>query len=119
MFSNYKNTQTGKALVRISPGGGGILFSDVYSGSISDSKLTEECGVVYFVESEHEIMSDCGFSIQELCAVRGITLNRPKQKENDQFAERDIATNFGIATTRINVECFIGRVRNWGILNSI
>ena len=51
MFSNYKNTQTGKALVRISPGGGGILFSDVYSGSISDSKLTEECGVVYFVES--------------------------------------------------------------------
>ena len=119
MFSNYKNTQTGKVLVRISPGGGGILFSDVYSGSISDSKLTEECGVVYFVESEHEIMSDRGFSIQELCAVRGITLNRPKQKENDQFAERDIATNFGIATTRINVERFIGRVRNWGILNSI
>ena len=105
--------------MRISPGGGGILFSDVYSGSISDSKLTEECGVVYFVESEHEIMTDRGFSIQELCAVRGITLNRPKQKENDQFVERDIATNFGIAATRINVECFIGRVTNWGILNSI
>ena len=56
---------------------------------------------------------------QELCAVRGITLNRPKQKENDQFAERGIATNFDIAATRINVERFIGRVRNWGILNSI
>ena len=112
-------TQTGKALVGISPHGGQILFSDIYPGSISNSKLTGECGEVYFVESEHEIMSDRRFSIQELCAVRGITLNRPKQKENDQFAERDIATNFDIAVTRIHVERFIGRARNWGILNSI
>ena len=64
-------------------------------------------------------MSDRGFSIQELCAVRGITLNRLKQKEIDQFAERDIATNFDNAATRIHVERFIGRVRNWGILNPI
>ena len=99
MFSNYKNTQTGKALVVISPHGGGILFSDIYPGAISNSKLTEECGAVYFVESEHEVMSDCGFSIQELCAVRGITLNRLKHKENDQFAERDTATKFDIAAT--------------------
>ena len=119
MFSNYKNTQTGKALVGISPHGVGILFSDIYPGSISDSKLTEECGAVCFVESEHEIMSEHGFSIQELCAVRGMTLNRPKQKENNQFAERDIATNFDIAATRIHVERFTGRVCNWGILNSI
>ena len=47
-------TQTGKALVGISPHGGQILFSDIYPGSISNSKLTGECGEVYFVESEHE-----------------------------------------------------------------
>ena len=29
MFLNYKNIQTGKALVGISPHGGGILFSDI------------------------------------------------------------------------------------------
>ena len=61
-------------------------------------------------------MSDRGFSIQELCARRGITLNRPKQKENDQFMEVDVATTFAIAVTRIHVERFIGRVRDWGIL---
>ena len=44
------------------------------------NQLTEECGVVYFVESKHGIMSDLGFSIQELCAVRSLTLNKPKQK---------------------------------------
>ena len=78
MFSNYKNTQTEKALVGIYPHEGRIFLSDIYPGSISDSKLTEECGAVYFVGNEHEIMSDCVFSIQELCVVIGITLYTPK-----------------------------------------
>ena len=117
MFSNHKNTQTGKALVGISPHGSGILFSGIFPGSISDAKITEECGAVYLVEQEHEIISDRGFSIQELCASQGITLSRSKQKENDQFIEVDVATNFNIAATRIHVERFTGRVRDWGILN--
>ena len=66
MFSNYKNTQIGKALVGISPHGGGILFSDIFPGRISDLKITEECGAVYLVEQEYEIMSYRCFSIQEL-----------------------------------------------------
>ena len=40
MFLSFKNTQTGKALVGISPHGGGILFSEIFPGSISDSKIT-------------------------------------------------------------------------------
>ena len=44
-------------------------------------------------------MSDRRFSIQELCAVRGVTFSKLKQKENDQFAERDAAINFDIAAT--------------------
>ena len=64
-------------------------------------------------------MSDRGFSIQELCASRGITLNKPKEKENDQFMEVDGASNFDIAATRIHVERFIRRVRDWGILNPV
>ena len=64
-------------------------------------------------------MSDHCFSFQELCASRGITSNRTKQKENNQFMEVNVATNFDIAATRIHVERFIGRVREWGILNSV
>ena len=33
--------------------------------------------------------------------------------------EMDVAINFDIAATRIHVERFIGRVRDWGILNSV
>ena len=84
MFSNYKNTQTGKVLIGISPHGSGILFSDIYSGSISDS------GTILFVEKEHKIMSDHGFLIQDYCAIKGVSLNRPKQKECDQFAQVDV-----------------------------
>ena len=73
MFSqHYKNTQTGKALIGISPHGGGVLFSDIYPGSISDSEITEKSGAILLIEEQHEIMSDRGFSIQELCALHGI-----------------------------------------------
>ena len=51
MFSNYKNTQTGKALIGIAPHGGGILFSDIYPGSISDSEITEKSGAIMFVDT--------------------------------------------------------------------
>ena len=119
MFSNYKNTQTGKALIGISAHGSGILFSDIYPGSISDSEITEKSSTLDFVEKDHEIMSDRGFSIQEYCALKGVTLNRPKRKEHDQFPESDVALNFDIAATRIHVERFIGRVHDWGILNAM
>ena len=39
MFLNYKNTQTEKALAGISPYDGGILFSDIFPGSILIRKL--------------------------------------------------------------------------------
>ena len=74
---NYKNAQTGKSFVGISSNGQEILFWDIYPGSISDYKLTE---IVYSVKKGHKTMTDWGFPIQELCSVRRITLNRPKQK---------------------------------------
>jgi hypothetical protein len=119
MFSNYKNTQTGKALIGISPHGGGILFSDIYPGSISDSEITEKSNTLLFVEKDHEIMSDRGFSIQDFCAAKGVSLNRPKFKDSDQFTQGDVAKNFDIAATRIHVERFIGRIRDWGIMNTV
>ena len=58
MFSNHKNTQTGKALIGISPHGSGILFSDICPVSISDSEFTEKSGAILYVENDHEIRND-------------------------------------------------------------
>ena len=119
MFSNYKNTTTGKALIGITANGMGVFFSDVYPGSVSDSKLTEVSGVLHNVRAEHEIMADRGFAIQDLCACKGIFLNKPDQKSNPQFNPMEVSKNFDIAATRIHVERFIGRVGEWSILNHI
>ena len=61
MFSNYKNTVIGKALIGISPHGSGLLFSDIYLGSISDSAITEQTCVLEWIQPEHELMADRGF----------------------------------------------------------
>ena len=64
----------------------GIIFSNIYPGSISDTEITEKTNVLKFVEEGHEIMTDRGFSIQDLCAEKGVSLNLPKQKDQDQFS---------------------------------
>ena len=119
MFSDYKNATTGKALIGIAPHGSGIIFSDIYPGKISDSEITVETGAINLVDPEHELMSDRGFAISELCAEKGVYHNRPAMKMSDQFEPADVADNFDIAATRIHVERFIGRVRDWSILNSV
>ena len=119
MFSNYKNTVTGKALIGIAPHGMSLLFSDIYHGLITDSSLTEKAGVIQLVKPGHELMSDRGFAVQDLCSTTGIYLNRPAHKTTDQFSEAEVALNFDIASTRIHVERFIGRVREWSILDAV
>ena len=119
IFSNYKNTHTGKALVGISPNGMGLVFSEIYSGSISDSNITRKFDVLNWVEEEHEIMSGKGFAMQDFGNIKGIYLNRLSQKNNPQFSEAEAANNFDIAGTRIHVKKFIGRVRDWSTLNNI
>ena len=94
IFSTYKSTQIGKQLVEKFPNRRGSPFSNIYPVSISDSKLPEECGTVCFVENEHETPSDLRSSLQELFSVRGITLNRRKQNENDQYTEKRCCYKF-------------------------
>ena len=119
MFSDNKNATTGKALIGITPHGSGIIFSDIYPGRISDSEITIEIGVINLVDPVHELMSDRSFAISELCAEKGVHHNRPIMKMSDQFELADVADNFDIAATRIHVEWFIGRVRDWSILNAV
>ena len=121
MFSHYKNTTTGKAPIGISPHGMGIIFSEIYPGSISDTEITEKTDILNYVSEDHEVMTDREFSIQDLCAIKGVSLNRPKQKDSDsgKFQQGEIHRNFDVSSSRIHVERYIGRVRNWNILNNI
>ena len=81
--------------------GMGIVFSDIYLGSISDSQITEKTGNLNNVTEEHELTSDWGFAVKEHCSIIGIFINRPKQKDKNQLSEQEVHRNFDIAATRI------------------
>ena len=115
-FSDYKNTTTAKAYIGITPHGGGLIFSDLYPGSISDTEITELSSAIDFTNEGHEPMADKGFNVQELCESKGIFHNRPAMKYDDQFSQVDTADNFDISCLRIHVERYlVGAYKVWPV----
>ena len=113
MFSNYKNTVSGKALMEFQLTKHDFHMEHVFPGSRSDSCLAEKSGVLDWVEPEHELTSDKGFSVQEHCSIKRVFLNHPPQKCCKQFCHAEKTSNFDIAECRIHVERFISCVRDW------
>jgi len=52
------------------------------------------------------------------CHAKGLLHNRPPMKFDVQYEQAQISANFDIATLRIYNENYIGRIRDWSILNS-
>ena len=118
-FSSYKNHNTFKALVCITPSGAISFVSKLYGGSISDRELTVKSGVLDLLEAGDSVMVDKGFTIADLVEVKGVTLNIPPMKLNDQFSETELLSTRRIASLRIHVERAIGQIKNYRILNDI
>ena len=118
-FSNYKNHNTLKALVGITPSGAVSFISDLYGGNISDKKLTVECGILKLLELGDSIMADRGFNIEDILPP-GVSLNMPpKLNESGQLTESERTTTSRIASIRIHVERAIERIKNYQILHNI
>lgn len=118
-FSDYKNTHTAKGLIGITPHGSLCHVSDLYPGSISDTELTELSGAIKIVKENDCVMVDKGFAISEQAAELGGIVNRPPMANVDQFTPGEVESNFKIAALRIHVERWIGRLRNFSILNKV
>ena len=118
-FSNYKNSNTLKALVGITPSGAVYFVSDLYGGNISDKKLTAECGILNLLEAGDSIMADRGFTIDDILPV-GVSLNVPPRLNNTgQLTESEHSFTRRIASVRIHVERAMERVKNYNILHDI
>ena len=116
-FSSYKNHTTGKTSVWIYSHGGPLPCSDTYPGTVCDKDITEQCGVLDKVNKGKVILTDKGFDMADLCYHKGLLHNRPPLKF-DSPEQSDVSKHFDIATLRINNENFIGRMRDWTILNA-
>ena len=118
-FSSYKNKNTVKVLIGVTPSGAILFVSEAYKGSISDRKLVEVSGLLKKLEPGDEIMADKGFTIQDLLIPCGVWLNIPPFLQgNTQMAANDVFATKNIARLRVHVERAIGRVKEYRILQS-
>ena len=120
-FSSYKNHNTFKALIGITPSGAICFVSELFGGNISDKALTSQCGLLDLLEEGDAVMADKGFNIMDLLDDKGITLNIPPKltDSSGQLSENDRVETRRIASVRIHVERAIGRIKTFRILESI
>lgn len=118
-FSCYKNHNTLKALIGITPSGAISFVSTLFGGCISDRELTIKSGVLEKLETGDSIMADKGFLIADLLEPLGVTLNIPPLKQCDQFSEAQMIETRRIASQRVHVERAIGRIKTFHILSHV
>ena len=76
-WSEYKQHNTIKTLVGITPNGYFSFLSKFWSGSTSDRKITQECGIIDMLEEGDAVMADRGFNIRDLLTKKKVFLNIP------------------------------------------
>ena len=82
-------------------------------------ELTEKSRLLDLLEVGNSVMADKGFTIGELLAQRGITLNIPPFMQNGKLLEGDTKLTCSIATLRIHMErAIVEQVKNFRIIDA-
>ena len=115
LWSSYKHAYTGKFLGGITPIGAIAFTSDVYGGRITDTKLTEVCGLLDLIEHMDAIVADRGFLINDLLSGKGAKCIYPnfKFRNQTQFDPDEVLETAQQANLRIHVERAFGRMKNF------
>ena len=117
-FSNYKNTNTYKVLISISPSGAITFVSKVYPGAILDTDLTIESGILDLLNSGDSVMADRGFTIQNELTLIGVKLNIPPfLRGKTQLSGKEMVETRRIASLWIHVERAMERIKNFHIFD--
>ena len=118
-WSSYKNKNTLKVLVGISPKGAVTFVSDVFGGSASDRQIVERCSLATTdcFEQGDSIMADKGFVVQDLFSHRGVAINRPTLlKGINQLPPDAVSSDQKVSSKRVHVERVIGAAKIFKIL---
>lgn len=119
-FSNYKNSNTYKVLIGISPAGAITFISDLYAGAISDKELTKQSGILQLLEIGDTVMADRGFDIQDDLTSLGVKLNVPPfLKGKKQLSPQEMIETRWIVSAIIHVERAMERIKNYHIFDKV
>ena len=118
-WSEYKQRNTVKFLVGISPAGAITFVSDAYPGSISDPALVEACGILKLLNAGDNLLADKGFTIfKELNAIGAGLLMPPKRFAGvGSFTASETLETRKSAHLRIHVERANARLRAYRYIN--
>ena len=119
-YSNYKSTNTLKALIAISPAGHVTFVSSLYTGCISDTQLVERSGFLSLLQKGDEIMADRGFTIEDLLTPLGVKFNIPPfLGERGQMEGSEVVKTQQIASLCIHIEQAIRHVKEFDMLSGV
>ena len=103
-WSNYKQNNTAKYLISITPSG----------------KVSVDSGFFDKISMGDNILADRGFTFKEELASLGATLKFPHfTKEKSQLSGKEVDTSRQLSSVRIHVEMVIGQVKNIHMLRNI
>ncbi len=95
------------------------IVSKLWSGRVSDKKITLKSGLLPLLEAGDNVMADRGFDIADILPT-GVTLNIPPFKgSRAQLTLSEAEETTRIAAVRNHVERVIGRVKNYHILDGV
>lgn len=118
-WSSYKNHNTLKAMIGISPRGQVTYVSDAYGGATSDRQIIERSCLLDAnkFERKDSIMSDRGIRVQDLFASKDVFVNTPTtMRGKNQLPAKTVLNDRRIASKRVHVERVIGFAKYYKIL---
>lgn len=117
-WSQYKNANTIKYLISITPDGFINFISEGYGGRTSDALLFEDCGFLNMLSPGDVVMADRGFkNITHLLGRQGCTLLRPPSvSAGTKLNKEEVLETKRIAALRVHVERSIGRLREFEMI---
>ena len=111
-WSNYKQHNTCKFLIGITPQGSISFVSQAWGGRVSDVYLTEHCGILNKLLPGDLVLADRGFSIQHSASLYCAELKIPSfTRGKAQLSKYEVDTTRDLARVRIHVERVIGLLR--------
>ena len=118
-YSSYKNHNTAKGLIGISPARYPTFISELYAGRSSDKQVTRDCRILNMLEPGDDVMADRGFDI-EGDMTDGVKLNIPPFINGaPQLSVSDENETRRIAAVRVHVERAIRRIKCFRILKNV
>lgn len=117
-FSSYKNRNTLKSVIGMTPGGLVSYISPAYGGSTSDRQVMERSNLAQMCDAGDSLMVDKGFNCDDLFIPYKVSINLPSFfKKQNRIAAATVIKDRQIASKRVHIERIVGLGKTYKILN--